>query len=413
MPGLTKTRPSNHGGRQRVLILSLAPYRFATRTRKAAVAYQAIADVEFLGLQGVGRTGKRDIAGKSHVDGIRVNHVRVRPVSAEPGLRHQVTNVMTSYAPAFARLALEAIRTPADVVHVTGAPLALLGWLHRRRHRSVLLLDINERPASVASTGSLFSVFRRIEPIILRAAASRADITTVVTPGHADILEQEFSFSRVLVVRNAPLSSWRAEFRPSPDVGSAGIKVVTVGTIFEGRAFELLIEAVAASRKVGIEVQLWIYGTGRQGYLDQLSLLVARLDIPDLVTFLGPLDSSEVSAAYLSGQIGLALYEQDDAGNDSLSNKILECVSSGRPVLAGDLPENRRFLSDHQIGWLTPVTAEDISKAFIAISGQTALLKPLALTCRLLGNQELTWENEFDKVIQATRSLLQHEVAVR
>jgi glycosyltransferase involved in cell wall biosynthesis len=318
-----------------------------------------------------------------------------------------------SYVPAFARLVLAAIRTPADVVHVTGVPLALVGWLHKRRHKSILLLDVNERPASVSASGSLFAVFRRLEPSILRAAASRSDITTVVTPGHADILEQEFSFSDVLVVRNAPLGSWRAEFRSSPDVSEIGITVVTVGTVFEGRAFEPLLNAVALARAAGVPVKLRIYGSGSPSYLDQLALLVTRLNIADRVTFEGPLESSDVSAAYLGGQIGLALYEQEDAGNDSLSNKILECVSSGRPVLAGDLPENRRFMSEHQIGWLTSVTAEDISTAFVEISSQPSLLKPLALACRRLGDQELTWESEFAKVIRAIRSLVGQRVSVR
>jgi glycosyltransferase involved in cell wall biosynthesis len=398
--------------RHKVLVVSLAPYRFATRTRKAAVAYLATADVEFLGLQGVGRTGKWDKAGTDHVDGIRVKHVRVRPPSAESGLRHQVSNVLLSYLPAFARLVADAVRTPADVVHVTGAPLALVGWLHKRRHRSVFLLDVNERPASVASSGSLFSVFRRFEPSILRAAASRADITTVVTPGHADILEKEFSFANVLVVRNAPLCSWRAAFLPSPDVHNRDITVVTVGTIFEGRAFEHLLSAVAIARVAGVNVRLRIYGTGRRSYLDRLTLLATQLKVTDLVSFEGPLDSSDVSEAYLGGQIGLALYEQDDAGNDSLSNKILECVSSGRPVLAGDLPENRRFLTEQEIGWLTAVNADRISEAFVHIAGRSSLLAPLALTCRRLGDQQLNWEHEFTKVVMAVRSLVGHEVTV-
>jgi glycosyltransferase involved in cell wall biosynthesis len=398
--------------RPRVLIVSLAPYRFATRTRKAAVAYRATADVVFLGLQGVGRTGKRDRSGASLVDGIHVRQVPVRPLTAEPGLWHQLRNVLWSYTPSFARLVYHAIRTPADVVHVTGAPLALVGWLHKLRHRSVFLLDVNERPASVTSSGSLFSVFSRFEPSILRAAASRADITTVVTPGHADILEGDFSFANVLVVRNAPLCSWRAAFLPSPAAHDSDIAVVTVGTIFEGRAFEHLLNAVAISRRAGVDVRLQIYGTGRKSYLDRLALLATELKVTDLVSFEGALDSSNVSKAYLGGQIGLALYEQEDAGNDSLSNKILECVSSGRPVLAGDLPENRRFLTEHEIGWLTPVDAASISKAFVDIAGRSSLLAPLALTCRRLGDQQLNWEHEFAKVVGATQSLVRHEVAV-
>jgi len=247
--------------------------------------------------------------------------------------------------------------------------------------------------------------------MILRAAASRADITTVVTPGHAEILESEYAFADVIVLRNAPLTSWRADFRTPADVVAATLDVTTVGTIFEGRAIERLISAVALARDSGVTVRLRIYGSGRKSYLDTLTALVERLGLVSLVSFEGPLNSAEVSAAYLGGQVGLALYEQDDAGNDSLSNKLLECVSTGRPVLAGDLPENRRFIDEHKVGWLTPVTAEGISEAFVEISSHASSLEHLAVSCRRLGDEQLTWETDFAQVIEAIESVSRRELA--
>jgi hypothetical protein len=153
--------------RIRFLVLSMAPYRYATRTRKAAVAYRDRGPVTFLSLQGVGRTGKRDSAGTRTTVGASVHQVPPRPPSTAP----TVPSLLRSYLPAFGRLVRE---------------------------------------------------------------------------------------------------------------------------------------------------------------------------------------------------LGVALYEPTDAGNDSLSNKILECVSTDRPVLAGDLPENRRFVVDNKVGWLTSVTAEDIAESLVA-----------------------------------------------
>jgi hypothetical protein len=103
---------------------------------------------------------------------------------------------------------------------------------------------------------------------------------------------------------------------------------------------------------------------------------------------------------YLSGHVGLVLYESDDPGNDGLSNKILECVSTGRAVLAGDLPQNRDFIQEHQVGWLTPMTTPDLafSLAEVACRSKNEITQ-IARRARKLGDTSLSWEGEFQRVI--------------
>ena len=388
----------------KVLIVSMGPYRFSTRTRKAAQAYLGLGEVTFVGLQGVGRTGKRDVEGSWRTEGIEVVQVGVRAPATSPSRRSQTVNLLRSYLPAFVRLCREIWRRPADVVHVTGVPLILLGLLHTARHGSRLVVDVNERPASVSARGSLFSTFARAEPVLLRLAARRAAITTVVTPGHLELLQADYGFSHVLVVRNAPMSQWRAPYVEQPEkTHREYLRVVTVGTLFEGRAFEMLIEAVSRANSGGLQVVLDVYGAGRADYESSLKQLARDLGVQDHVTFHGRVEVSGVSAAYLTGHLGLALYDPADSGNDSLSNKILECVSSGRPVLAGDLTENRRFVVANDVGWLTDVTAEAIAAALVELSGEPNFVS-ISRRCRALGDQELTWEAEFDKVLKALAS---------
>ncbi|MCO1653881.1 glycosyltransferase family 4 protein [Pseudonocardia humida] len=384
----------------RYLVLSMAPYRYATRTRKAAVAYRDRGPVTFLSLQGVGRTGKRDSAGTRLTDGVSVHQVPLRTPSTAPTVPSQLSNLLRSYLPAFGRLVREVWRRDGDVVHVTGVPLLVLGLLHQARHGSRLVLDVNERPASVSATGSLFALFRRVEPLLLRAGARRADVTLVVTPGHATLLTSDHGFGEVIVVRNAPLAGWRSAYTAPPAHRAGVLRVVTVGTLFEGRGLEQLIHAVRIARDRGTRVELDVHGAGRPDYAESLVELATRLQVTHQVRFHGRLDGSRVSQAYLAGHLGVALYEPTDAGNDSLSNKILECVTTGRPVLAGDLPENRRFVVDNKVGWLTPVTAEGIAESLVARAAEDDL-DDLAGRCRELGDRELTWEAEFGAVFRA------------
>jgi glycosyltransferase involved in cell wall biosynthesis len=246
----------------------------------------------------------------------------------------------------------------------------------------------------------LFALFRHVEPWLLRVGSRRADVTLVVTPGHGTMLTTDHGFDDVLVVRNAPLAGWRSAFAPPPGRAAGVLRVVAVGTLFEGRGLEPLLRGVGLARDRGSRVELDVHGTGRPDYAASLVELVTALHLDDQVRFHGHLDGARVSAAYLAGHVGVALYEPGDAGNDSLSNKILECVTTGRPVIAGDLPENRSFVMGNEVGWLTAVTAEGIADALIVCAVDEGL-EPLARRCRDLGDRELTWEAEFDAVFRA------------
>jgi glycosyltransferase involved in cell wall biosynthesis len=380
----------------RVLVVTLDAYRFATRSRKAAIQYLSVSPTTYLGLSRAGRTGRWDKSGNFVADGLDVRQVYVRRPWVAPTRRSQIHNLILCYLPALARMAQVVLRTPAEVVHVTGAPLALLGLLHRVRFGSRMVLDINERPGAVVVKGSLTSIFSRIELSFLRYASKRVDVATVVTHGDVEAVSA-LGFRTVALVRNAPLSNWRAPYTPPPNVDGGGLAVVVIGSIFEGRGYEILLRALAKA-KHHRDIRLKIYGPGREDYLASLKSLAEALDITDRVKWMGRTDSSGVSAAYLSAQVGLVLYEADDPGNDGLSNKILECVSTGRPVIAGDLSENRRFVTANGVGWLTDVNVDALADA-LRSAGVGEDIAAIGAKCRQYGDTWLNWESEFSKVL--------------
>lgn len=96
--------------------------------------------------------------------------------------------------------------------------------------------------------------------------------------------------------------------------------------------------------------------------------------------------------------VGTALYENVDAANDSLSNKIFECVVSGRPVIASDLSENRRFVQENEVGWLTDVAAGDLADLLRAIYEMRSNLSTLSRRV-FERSATMTWENECRETI--------------
>jgi glycosyltransferase involved in cell wall biosynthesis len=383
------------------LIVSLAPFKFGTRARKAALAFVSSgADkVSYLAPARIGRTGQWDQAGAWESGGVSIFQVECVEPHTEPNFRTQIRNLMVSYIPALFRLLMHAARTPADLIFINGPTLVGVGLVHKLIHKSTLVLDIPERPGVLSAKGSLASLTGRVDKLVLKLASRYIDMATVVTYADVSTL-QELGYQDVKLVRNVPLASWRAEYRDPPiaelDTTLPGLEFLAMGSIFEGRGYEMLIKAVSiVSEK--FPLRLTICGPARESYRDQLIALSRDLGIESSIVFASPVPSGFVSQVYMRADVGMVLYESNDLGNDGLSNKLFECVSSGRPVIASRLPENRRFVESAKVGWLAETSVQGIADALTEAHANGRIVE-LSRHCRLIGERELNWAREFECV---------------
>lgn len=380
------------------LVLSPLPFRFATRSRKAATVFARTHQTTYISPARVGRNKMWDNSGKWVVEGVNVVQVATVTPRTQPNRRTQVFNLSLSYAPALFLMTIRTLRTRADLVFVNSPFLVSLGLLHKLIYRSELILDINERPGLVATKGSLATFLGKFEPTVLRLVAKFVDIATVVTYADLDIVK-DLGFGQVLLVRNVPMDGWKAPYVEPPiarNLTSRELRAIAMGTVYEGRGYETLLEAIAIANLTS-KVRLMICGPGRDSYKGDLTDLARSLKIDHMVEFMDPVHSSEVSATYLKADVGMVLYESHDPGNDGLSNKLFECVSTGRPVIASDLPENHRFVETHQVGWLTQTDGGSIAAALV-IASDPEILAGLANHCRKFGDERLNWEAEFSPI---------------
>lgn len=381
----------------KVLVLTIEPYRFSTRAGKAARSYRTLAEVSFVALARAGRTRRWDEPGCFIRDGVQVVQLPIAAPWLSPTRVNQIRNLLWCYIPALLRMIASALRVRADVVHVTGVHLGVVGVLHCLRFRSKFVLDVTERPGMVTSSGSITSIFAKCERPILRALARVAGLVTVATDDDVPVLAG-LGFKKVHLLRNAPSQDWRAPFvAPSKLQVDGTLQAVVIGSIFEGRGYEMLLRSLARA-KAQARVKIAICGPGRQEYLAELKQMARDLGVSRDVEWVGPIEGGEVSQRYLEAHLGLVLYESSDAGNDGLSNKLMECVSTGRPVIAGDLPQNRRFIERHHVGWVAPLTAEGLASVLVD-AAKTDRMEALADTCRGLGDSWLNWEAEFAPVL--------------
>lgn len=377
----------------KLLVLSLQPYKFATRPRKAAAFMSQSTEVLFVSPAAIGRAGQNDQPGRFEMDGVKVLQVESKVARPEPTTLNVARNLFGVYSPTGVRLLRQVLNTPAEAVFCTSLPLAPLALAHQRKYNSRIVIDVSERPSQATTPGSVASVLARFDRTLLCAIRQANPMVTAVTQADTQYLRHECGFERVQLVRNVPLDGWRAPFRePTP---RRSLSLVSIGSIFESRGFELLIDTLAECSRLGLDVHLDIYGRGRDSYLDSLRQRITVSGATN-VTLKGSVDRARVSETYLHYDLGIVSYDKSSNANDGLSNKLMECVSSGRAVLAADQPENRRFVEHYHVGWLADMQVVSLVEQLkrileLGVEERAAM----ARHCREVGDRELIWEKEF------------------
>lgn len=391
-----------------VLFVDVLPFVHSTRTRKIALSLAenlSSTAVEAITLQRVGRTGIEDLRPGFHEGRVSVKQVRARQPFTRRTRLATLLNLLFIYPPSVALLAIRALRRPADVLVLGSTSLVWLGVLHQRLHGSYVVVNARERLNGIRTVGSLGTLISKLEPRMIGYMRRRDVSVVAVCQGHADEF-LDAGVREVLVVRNLPRREFNSGGFQEPPELSGGLRVVLLGSLYEGRGIEALIEGVAMCNRRGYRVSLEITGRGSAPYLHSLKQGIAKAGASSHVSLLGPCAPEEVPARYARGHIGTALYEAVDRANDSLSNKLFESVASGRPVLAGDLTENRRVVSEYGLGWTAEVNASALAERLTEIVSSQPDIASWGRRCFELSRDVLNWESDVAPLLKLVKSRL-------
>ena len=137
------------------------------------------------------------------------------------------------------------------------------------------------------------------------------------------------------------------------------------GIVDAGRGLEKAIEAIKDIENVVLNIR----GL-KNAYIETLKASIADRGLESKVFFLDPVVPSEiVKAAAQDGDIGLAIMgENASIGiRISLTNKFIEYLAAGLPVVTSDLmAEQSRIIDKYQAGF---VVGDDFQEAFLQIAG--------------------------------------------
>jgi glycosyltransferase involved in cell wall biosynthesis len=299
------------------------------------------------------------------------------------------------------------------VIHVHTLPDFLL-WaaLPARRRAGRIVLDMHEifpeftRSKFAGPIGRILEVAARA---IERWARRRADLT--ITVNHPiDGLLATRSIGRPerrLIIHNTADPADFGNEGPPPNDRASGdrpLQLVYHGTLTHLYGLDIAIQGVAAAERLGIPLRLYIIGDGP----DRADLIsfTDRLGLGEVVRFELPLPQAALPARLGQCDVGLVPTRLNGMTRYSLSNKLLEYVHLGLPVLAARLPSYNDYFSEDCLWYWRPHDAKDLARA-IADFASTSITERCGRAHRARSAlSELAWPRERERLLAAYQELI-------
>jgi hypothetical protein len=186
-----------------------------------------------------------------------------------------------------------------------------------------------------------------------------------------------------------------------------GKVVFRQGSIGPSHAIEMTIQSMPywSDREWGFAVM----GRGSAQYLADLRKLSVECGVAERFVALPPVSYDEVLQFTDGADLGHALYVPIDSNNrysTTASNKLLEYMAAGLPVLVSDRPGLRAFVEKYECGLTVDESSpQSIATSVNAILGDPDFAGRLGAAGAKAYEEELNYQCQFAPVLEAFRTL--------
>ncbi len=193
--------------------------------------------------------------------------------------------------------------------------------------------------------------------------------------------------------------------------GSDGInepvKILTVGRLHWTKGYEYVLKALSILKERGLKFEYHIVGDGP--LREMIIYLSHVLNIKKNVIIHGKLSFSETIPLYLSSDI-FVIGTLWGSLREGFSNAVLEAQALGLPVVAGEYPENVKFVQQNKIA--LPVerrNPEDIANKLELLIKNPSLRKEIGLNARKFVKEGFTLDKQAEEFLKLYKEVLQDE----
>ncbi|MFT4603438.1 MAG: glycosyltransferase involved in cell wall biosynthesis [Rhodothermales bacterium] len=242
-------------------------------------------------------------------------------------------------------------RIPARLYHASD--LYVLPAIHAAAGTTPYTYDARELYTHVSATVGRPHV-RWLWGLVERRHIRHAAQVWTVSNSIADHLERAYKVPRPRVQFNAPVFKPVAptsRLRSSLGLGKDTPVIIHVGQLRKDRGAEELIGAMALWRPSDpSDTRLVFLGYGPERA--RLEANVKVQGIQNRVHFVDAVPPAELLGAVAEADVGVTLLQPTCLNHRyALPNKLFDYLAAGLPVVASDLIETRKIISDYACGW--------------------------------------------------------------
>lgn len=291
----------------------------------------------------------------------------------------------------------------ADIIHAHDLDTLLPCRRAAERMGAKLVFDSHE-----LYTESIHVAHRPFTKLIWRILEIRlihhADAVVTVCQGIAEELKERYRLEAMPnVVRNfsdPPVGL----LDTSPPDSLASFKrfhpkcLLYQGYIQRGRGLDAALEALVGVPDWGLVV------CGQGPYRDYLEQRARELHVDEQILWMGQLDHDMLFRVTKHCDLGLCMIEPISLSYYyALPNKLIEYVQAGLPVAGSDLPEIRRLMTQHNIGWVLNEEndLQSLMKSFDSLKVDKKLIDGMRLAA-----DSLNWHHEKKALLSVYTSLV-------
>lgn len=219
-----------------------------------------------------------------------------------------------------------------------------------------------------------------------RRWARTADLVIVPDAERGEVVSHVLRLRQApMIVANAPLQPPPSSKRLQQSLRTMGYPwqrvVLRQGRVGPGHALEATVRSLPYWQRS--DWGLAILGGGDPAFATHLHQLAAKLHVEGQVAFLAPVAYDEVAQFTVGADLGHGLYEPAHINNlyiATASNKLMEYMAAGLPLLVSDRPGLRDLVARYDCG----VVADESDPESIASAINQLLANPEQ--ARLMGN---------------------------
>lgn len=288
-----------------------------------------------------------------------------------------------------------------DIIHANDLNALIPAYVAMRKLKCRLVYDSHEvNIENYTSNGRspIAWLMKRVEKYIIK----HIDLMVCVSNAASEYFSKTYNIKPPMVVTNCSL---KKENICSLNIGKhLGFEILNHGQFYEGRGYDIMVKACPFISKYP-EIKLAIRGFGKME--KELQEMSEVYDKRNQFLFYPPVNVEKLILTASESHVGVAITEPTCLNFKlSVSNKLFEYAAAGLPVIMSDIPEHRYLNKKFHFGIIIlENTPQEFANAVLKLYQDKELYKILAENAKVM-SQQLNWENEFHKLMNAEQTML-------